>query len=180
MAANGLVADRGWGVDFEAYVAARGQSLLRFARALCGDQASAEDLVQAGLADALAHWERVVAADQPDAYMRQVMLNRFLSWRRSRAAGELVVDMTRVLAHRASGDDTAREVTDRDDVRRSLAELPPRSRAVLVLRYFDGLSDTEIADALGVSAGTVRSTASRALAVLRERSTMARLAEEAT
>jgi RNA polymerase sigma factor (sigma-70 family) len=54
------------------------------------------------------------------------------------------------------------------------------SRAVLVLRYFEGLSDTETADALGVSAGTVRSTASRALAVLRERSTMARLAEEAT
>jgi RNA polymerase sigma-70 factor (sigma-E family) len=167
-------------VEFEAYVAARGIALLRFARVLCGDQATAEDRVQAGLADALAHWERVQAADQPDAYVRRVVLNRFLSWSRSRAARELVVDVTRVLAHRASGDNTAREVSDRDDVRRSLAGLPPRSRAVLVLRFFEGLTDTEIAAVLGVSAGTVRSTASRALALLRERSTTARLAEEAT
>ena len=167
-------------MDFEAYVAARGPALLRFARVLCNDQATAEDLVQAGLADVLAHWERVQTADHPDAYVRRVVLNRFLSWSRSRAAREVVVDVTRVLAHRASGDDIERDAVDRDDVRRALASLPPRSRAVLVLRYFEGLSDAEIAAALGVSAGTVRSTTSRALSVLRERSAVARLAQEPT
>jgi RNA polymerase sigma-70 factor (sigma-E family) len=155
-------------VDFEQYVAARGQALLRLAYVLAGDAHTAEDLTQAALYDALRHWRRVAQASHPDAYVRRVLVNRYLATRRLRASSEVVLEDVEPLAT-ASAPDPATGVADRDEARRVLAGLPPRARAVLVLRYYADLDDAAIADALGIAPGTVRATASRALAVLRER-----------
>lgn len=152
-------------MEFEEYVAARGPALLRFAFVLTRDAHAAEDLTQAALTDVLAKWKRVSAADHPDAYVRRAMLNRHLSWRRRRSAGEVVTaDVPPGLAA-----DHGPGIDARDEARRFLAGLAPRARAVLVLRYYDDLDDDAIATALGVSPSTVRATASRALATLRAR-----------
>jgi RNA polymerase sigma-70 factor (sigma-E family) len=155
-------------VDFEQYVAARGQALLRLAYVLAGDAHAAEDLTQAALYDALRHWRRVSRATHPDAYVRRVMVNRFLATRRRKSAGELVLADVEPLAT-TSVPDVAVGVAARDELDRALADLPPRARTVLVLRYYADLDDAAIADVMGVSPGTVRGTASRALATLRER-----------
>jgi RNA polymerase sigma-70 factor (sigma-E family) len=161
-------------VEFEEYVAARGQALLRLAYVLCGDAHAAEDLTQAALYDALRHWRKVAKADHPDAYVRRVLVNRFLSDKRRKSSGELLVDDVEPVASGgpALSPDPSAGVADRDEARRALAGLAPRARAVLVLRYYADLDDAAIAAALGVSPGTVRSTASRALATLRERLTL--------
>jgi RNA polymerase sigma-70 factor (sigma-E family) len=156
-------------VEFDEYVAARGTALLRFARVLAGDQASAEDLLQAALADAYARWPRVQGADHPDAYLRRVIVNRHLSWRRRRSASELVLSSEAIAASADGLPDIAAGVVDRDQVRQVLASLPARARTILVLRYYQDLGDAEIADLLGVRPATVRSTASRALSLLRDR-----------
>ena len=155
-------------MDFEEYVGARGQALLRLAYVLTGDAHAAEDVTQAALYDALRHWRRVARASHPDAYVRRVLVNRYLATRRLRASSEVVLEDVEPLAT-ASAPDPATGVADRDEVRRVLAQLPPQARAVLVLRYYADLDDAAIADALGVAPGTVRATASRALATLRER-----------
>jgi RNA polymerase sigma-70 factor (sigma-E family) len=160
-------------VEFEEYVAARGQALLRLAYVLCGDAHAAEDLTQAALYDALRHWRKVSKADHPDAYVRRVLVNRFLSDKRRKASGELLVAEVEPVAHHpVLAPDPSAGVADRDEARRALAGLPPRARAVLVLRYYADLDDAAIAGTLGISPGTVRSTASRALATLRERLTL--------
>ena len=155
-------------MDFEQYVAARGQALLRLAYVLSGDAHTAEDLTQSALYDALRHWRKVSRASHPDAYVRRVLVNRYLATRRVRAASEVVLGDVEPLAT-AFTPDPAAGVADRDEVRRVLADLPPRARAVLVLRYYADLDDAAIADVLGVAPGTVRATASRALATLRGR-----------
>jgi RNA polymerase sigma-70 factor (sigma-E family) len=155
-------------VEFDEYVAARGTALLRFARLLTGDQASAEDLLQAALADAYVRWARVRDADHPDAYMRRVIVNRQLSWRRRRSSSEVSTSPAALGAAAAGVPDIALGVVDRDHARRVLAALPPRARTILVLRYYEDLADAEIADLLGLAPATVRSTASRALSALRE------------
>lgn len=154
-------------MEFEEYVAARGPSLLRFAYVLTGNAHAAEDLTQAALTDVLAKWRRVAAVDHPDAYVRKAMLNRHLSWRRRRSSGEVVSDdvPAGVAADHGPGVDA------RDEARRFLTSLPPRARAVLVLRYYEDLDDEAIGTALGISPSTVRATASRALATLRSRVT---------
>jgi RNA polymerase sigma-70 factor (sigma-E family) len=154
-------------LEFEQYVAARGQALLRLAYVLTGDAHAAEDLTQAALYDTLRHWRKVARADHPDAYVRRVLVNRHLATSRRRSSSEVVLDDVEPLAT-AVAPDPATGVADRDEARRVLAELPPRARAVLVLRYYADLDDAAIADTLGVAPGTVRSTASRALATLRE------------
>ena len=153
-------------MEFEQYVAARGQALLRLAYVLTGDAHAAEDLTQAALYDVLRHWRRVTRADHPDAYVRRVVVNRYLSGRRRRASAEVVLDDVESLST-AVVPDPAIGVVARDEVRRALSGLAPRARAVLVLRYYADLDDAAIADALGIAPGTVRSTASRALASLR-------------
>lgn len=152
-------------MEFEEYVAARGASLRRFAYVLTGDAHAADDLTQAALADVLAKWRRVSAADHPDAYVRRAMLNRHLSWRRRRASREVTLAEVPVAAVAAPEG----AVAARDEAVRFLASLPPRSRAILVLRYYADLDDDAIAEQLGIAPSTVRATASRALATLRER-----------
>jgi RNA polymerase sigma-70 factor (sigma-E family) len=153
-------------MEFEDYVAARGQALLRLAYVLTGDQHTAEDLTQAALLDALRHWRRICRASHPDAYIRRVMVNRNLARRRTRASSELVLDDVGPLS-KVFAPDPALAVADRDQVFRALAGLAPRARTVLVLRYYADLDDAAIADCLGLAPGTVRATASRALATLR-------------
>jgi RNA polymerase sigma-70 factor (sigma-E family) len=153
-------------VDFEEYVAARGQALLRFAYVLTTDAHAAEDLVQSALADAYRHWRKVSRADHPDAYVRRIIVNIHLRWRKRRSAGEIPAGLD--LSGTASAGDHADGVVAHEEFRRVLDGLPARSRTVLVLRYYADLDDATIADLMGIGASSVRSAATRALAALRE------------
>jgi RNA polymerase sigma-70 factor (sigma-E family) len=158
-------------VDFDEFVTARGPALLRLALMLTGDAYLAQDLVQSALASAYRHWRRVEAAEAPQAYVRQILVREHLSWRRRRSSEEIVSD-TRSESSRAPTDvrssrDATGEFASRDAAWALLARLPRTQRAVLALRYYEDLSDAQIAAALGCSAATVRSNAARALATLR-------------
>lgn len=151
-------------MEFEDYVAARGPALLRFAFVLAADHHRAEDLTQAALADAYRHWDKVQRAEHPDAYVRRMLLNRHLGWRRLRSSSEL----TRAAPPEPPpAVDHAETVAASDEAWQALALLPARARAILALRYLDDMGDDQIATALGITVSTVRSTASRALRTLR-------------
>jgi RNA polymerase sigma-70 factor (sigma-E family) len=152
-------------VDFDTYMRVRGSALLRFAYLLTGSRQDAEDLAQTALEDALIHWGKVTRAEHPDRYVERMITNRFLQGRRRRSATELVTD--RSWADQASPGDTTAEIVDRDQIKRLLADLPPRVRAVLVLRYYLELDDEAIASMIGSAPGTVRSIANRGLGSLR-------------
>ena len=152
--------------DFSAYLAARQPALLRTAYLLTGNRADAEDLLQVSLAKLYLAWDRVRDREAVDAYVRRIMVNEHSSlWRRAWKRRELAVDeVPERLAH-----------TDRYDDGRSeklwsfVRSLPTKQRAVVVLRYYEELTEAETADVLGVSVGTVKSQCSRALAALRAR-----------
>ncbi|MCI0687756.1 MAG: SigE family RNA polymerase sigma factor [Sporichthyaceae bacterium] len=148
----------------EEFVAARGEALLRGALMLCGSPHEAEDLVQAVLAKVYPRWARISTLDQPEAYVRKVLVHEQL--RRSRRRWRRELAMPAVHAEPAASDDTD-AYASRDAAWSLLAGLPGRQRAVLVLRYYEDLSDPEIATVLGCRASTVRSQAARALATLR-------------
>ena len=147
-------------------VAARLPALRRLAVMLTGEAGPAEDLVQSALARAHRHADRIVGMDSPAAYLRRTLVNEHLSWRRRQGRTPTMRPLADDDSHVA---DPTRVVDLRDQTWRLLATLPRQQRAVLALRYYEDLSDAEIADLLGCSTGTVRSHASRALAVLRER-----------
>jgi RNA polymerase sigma-70 factor (sigma-E family) len=151
-------------VDFTDYVAARGGALERFAFVLAGDADLAQDLVQTALLKAYRRWRWVSRADHPDAYVRRIITTSYLDWRRRRSNAEAPSDP---LPDRA-GPDLAEGVADRDQLRRALATLTPRQRAVLVLRHYEGLDDRAIAALLRCGEVSVRSHASRGLQRLRE------------
>jgi RNA polymerase sigma-70 factor (sigma-E family) len=151
-------------ITFDEFVAAHGRGLLRTALMLCGDTHRAEDLAQATLAGAFRKWRRVAAAGEPAAYVRAMLVNEFLSWRRRRWTTELPVAET---GDTALVDDHQQHYAARSAAWELLAGLPRRQRAVLVLRYYEDLSDADIGRVLGCSASTVRSQASRGLAALR-------------
>jgi RNA polymerase sigma-70 factor (sigma-E family) len=151
--------------DFEGYVAERGSGLLRFAYLLTGDRSRAEDVVQDAMVKVCTRWDRVVAADVPDAYVRRIVLNEFLRWKRRRASHEIVGDV--LDRARPDARDELDELAQRDAVWRALLKLPRRQRSVLVLRYYESLPDRDIASLLGCTEGTVRSLASRAFDALR-------------
>jgi RNA polymerase sigma-70 factor (sigma-E family) len=134
---------------FEEFVSARLPSLLRYAFLLTYDAHLAEDITQEVLVRAQARWRRLSQAGSPEAYVKRMVVNEFLSWRRSRAA-------KLVSLNHSSLDTIARPVTDgtadlaeREAMLHQIATLPPRQRAVIVLRYYEGLSDQEIAECLG-------------------------------
>jgi RNA polymerase sigma-70 factor (sigma-E family) len=151
-------------VTFEDFVDDHGQSLLRLAYVLTGDRHLAEDLAQTALADAYRHWRKVAAARVPEAYVRRMLVNAHLSWRRRRWTTERPAEP---IDAAGSTSDLADAIASRDHARVLLAGLAPRARTVLVLRYYADLDDAGIAEAMGVSESTVRATASRALASLR-------------
>jgi RNA polymerase sigma-70 factor (sigma-E family) len=146
--------------DFDAFVVARGPALLRTAYLLTGDRHLAEDLLQAALTKSFRHWTRIVSGS-PEAYVRQVMARENVSWWRRRKLTELV--MPDVPERAAPGD--ARE--QRLVLDQALRRLTAKQRAVLVLRFYDDLSELQTSRVLGCSVGTVKSQTHRALGRLR-------------
>jgi RNA polymerase sigma-70 factor (sigma-E family) len=151
--------------EFTEFMKGRWPGLVRLAYALTGDRWLAEDLAQAALAAACYSWRRVRRADDPDAYVRRILINaahrRFRERRRSAAERDGPQPALADLADLAEAADT------RSDLLAALGGLPKRQRAVIVLRYWADLSDAQVAELLGCSEGTVRSQAWRALAKLR-------------
>lgn len=163
MSRPGTTAD----AEFTEYASGRQHSLLRTAYLLCGDQHTAEDLVQVTLAKLYLSWDRVRTRGSLDGYTRRILVNEHNSlWRRAWKRRETVTDTPP--DHGERHHDTYDDGTA-DDLWQFLGTLPKRQRTVLVLRFYDDLSDAEIAAALGISLGTVKSQASRALASLRGR-----------
>jgi RNA polymerase sigma-70 factor (sigma-E family) len=152
--------------DFAAYMAVRQASLLRTAYLLTGDRHTAEDLVQTALAKLYLSWDRVQRRELVDGYVRRILVNEQNSlWRRAFKRREVVSDEvpeTRAPAERHDDGETAA-------LWAFVQTLPRKQRAVIVLRYYEDLSEAEIAETLGISVGTVKSQASRALAALRSR-----------
>ena len=146
--------------EFDEWVSAAAPRLHRTAYLLVGDWGLAQDLVQHACASTWLHWSSVEA---PEAYARRVMARTATSWWRRRWRGEIPADP---LPEPEPGDPWA-AVDQRRQVAAALAALPARQRAVLVLRFFDDLSEAEVAAALGWPTGTVKSTTARALAALR-------------
>jgi len=150
---------------FAEFVAARSSELQRSAWLLTGDWHAAHDLVQAALEKTWLRWDKLVRRDQPETYVRRVMTTTYLSWRRRRWTGETP---TSVLPE-TPGDDGGWQAEDlRLSLLTALGRLTPRQRAVIVLRYFDDLSEADTAHALGCSVGAVKAHASRGLRQLRE------------
>lgn len=149
---------------FDAYVAARMSALLSYAHLLTGDPSAAEDVVQTALARTALAWRRVRDKDHPEAYVRRAIVTTQLNAWRARRWREM--PYADVPDHAAYDESEARS-DDRDAMWAALRTLPPRQRAVLVLRYYEGLSEAEIAETLGCAAGTVKSQAAKALARLR-------------
>ena len=152
-------------MTFEEFAAARMPAVLKFAAVLAGDRAIAEDLAQEVLVRAYSRWDTIGCLDRPEFYVRKMILNEFLSWRR-RSSRQIPAGGTSIeLASTAP--DHAAEFGERDALLAELGKLPRRQRAVLVLRYYEDRDDAEIAELLGCTPGTVRGYASRALAALR-------------
>jgi RNA polymerase sigma-70 factor (sigma-E family) len=157
--------------SFTDFVTGQGRGLLRTAWLLTGDWASAEDLVQTTFTKAWRHWDRVGDTDDPAAYVRRIMLNCHLRTMRRRWNGERpTAELPEV-----PGDDEQAASDVRTSLRTALAALPPRQRAVVVLRYFSDLTEAQTAAELGCSVGTVKSQASRAMATLRSHPALAGL-----
>ncbi len=148
---------------FEDWVRSRLAGLMRFAMVLCCDAGLAEDVVQEVLVKAYQRWDTIERLDRPEAYVRRMIVNEHLNWRRkwARYLPSASVGATEPVA------DFADENAERAELLAELAKLPPRQRAVLALRYYAGLSDAEIAETLSCRPSTVRSQAARALAALR-------------
>ncbi|TMR95075.1 SigE family RNA polymerase sigma factor [Nonomuraea basaltis] len=146
---------------FAEFVAERGDALLRYGYVLSGNRHDAADLVQEALLKLRAAWPRLRTKDNPESYARTTMARLHIAAWRLRRREQLAWDPPEHAHHDAlpSGDEQA--------MWQALAGLPRKQRAVLVLRYYEQLSDEEIAGALGISRGTVRSQASRALDKLR-------------
>jgi RNA polymerase sigma-70 factor (sigma-E family) len=150
--------------SFSAYVRARTAALSRIAFLLTGDHHLAEDLVQQTLLRVAGQWGRVVAAGDPDAYVRRALYHQHISWwRRHRRTVEAPGP-----APDAPAPDPSDAVVTAVALQRALAQLAPRQRAVIVLRYFEDLSEAQTAQMLGISVGTVKSQARDALARLRQ------------
>ncbi|MCW2542848.1 MAG: hypothetical protein JWM40_400 [Frankiales bacterium] len=144
-------------MTIEDYVAARYTSLRRLAFLLCGDWTEAEDLVQTALVRCQRRWSRI-SADDPHAYVRRAVINAAHSWRRRQRA-------TAPLAESLAADSPDSDA--RVALLLALRSIPSQQREVLVLRYFEQLSESEIADQLGIPAGTVKSRAARGIAALK-------------
>lgn len=150
---------------FDAFVARRYSGLVRFGYVLTGNRSGAEDLVQTALFRTYLRWNRLRDPDDPTAYVRRAMVNAHVSWTRRSSSHEQLFaeppDSDALHADEDSGN------VERLQMWRDLATLPARMRAVLVLRFYEDLSEAETARVLGCSVGTVKSQTSRGLARLR-------------
>jgi RNA polymerase sigma-70 factor (sigma-E family) len=151
--------------DFDAFFRERVPALLRAAYLLTGDRHLAEDLVQDALARTCRVWRRLADGGNPEAYARRVMYHLQISrWRRKRLAEVASAE----LPERAFQRDHAVDIAERLSLRAALLALPPRQRAVIVLRYFEDQTEAQTAEILGCQIGTVKSNAFRALSRLRQ------------
>jgi RNA polymerase sigma-70 factor (sigma-E family) len=149
---------------FHDFVTARRADLVRTAFLLCGDPDEAHDLVQTALMRVHRRWRSIERQDAPEVYARKVVVNLAASWWRRRLRMRWVP--LSELAEPAG--EPGHQLDDRDELWRAVMTLPPRTRAVLVLRYFEDLSEAETARQLDCSVGSVKSQASRGLARLRQ------------
>jgi RNA polymerase sigma-70 factor (sigma-E family) len=152
-------------VAFGEYVRVRSHALLRSAQTLTGNRADAEDLVQATLVKAYQSWDRIDDDAALDTYVRRVMVNTHISGWRRRRVDEYPTDE---IPDSPSAADATRDSDLRDVVQRALDRLPRQMRAAVILRFYDDMTEPEVAAALGVSVGTVKSTVARAVAKLRK------------
>jgi RNA polymerase sigma-70 factor (sigma-E family) len=150
-------------MTFEEFVRAQLGPLLGLATAMSGDPGLGEDLVQEVLLKAHRHWNKIDKLSSPPSYVRRMLVNEFVSWRRKWSRIVPTADVQLV----DDRPDHASTHADHQALQTQLAGLPRRQRAALALRYFGGLSDTEIAEALGCEVTTVRAYISRGLAALR-------------
>jgi RNA polymerase sigma-70 factor (sigma-E family) len=167
-----------WDPAFEEFAARRTDSLVRTAFFLIGDQHAAEDVVQTALVRTAMHWRAARAS--PDAYIRQVVVNLVRDgWRSGRRrprevplqTGDAEIDRSvsdRLLGHDPVSQPAETLIADRDELLGALRQLPERQRAAVVLRYWDELSVSETAAAMGCTEGTVKSASSRGLVRLRQ------------
>ncbi|WP_331767565.1 SigE family RNA polymerase sigma factor [Embleya sp. NBC_00896] len=150
--------------DFRAFVESRWSGLVRTAYLLTGDHGIAEDVAQSALTKTYVNWRRVQRADNPDAYVRRVLVTTNTDrFRKIRVAEQLSADPPQSI-----GEDPYSRIDQQHMLRDALADLPARQRAVVVLRYWDDLPETEVARILGCALGTVKSQAAKGLAKLRE------------
>ncbi|GAA3616715.1 hypothetical protein GCM10023079_02740 [Streptomyces chitinivorans] len=154
-------------LTFTSYVRARGPVLLRTARSLTANPSDAEDLLQTALTKTYMAWERIEDQRALDGYVRRALVNtRTSQWRKRRVDEYSCEELPE--PEPVPGPDPAEQQAVRDAVWRAVLALPERQRAMVVLRYYEDLSEAQTAAVLGVSVGTVKSAVSRALAKLRE------------
>ncbi|SHL68861.1 SigE family RNA polymerase sigma factor [Actinacidiphila paucisporea] len=153
--------------QFTAYVRTKGPTLLRTARSLTPNPADAEDLLQTALTKTYLAWDRIDDHRAVDGYVRRTLVNTRTSQWRKRKVDEFSTDE---LPEPAAGGapDLTEQQAQRDALLRAIARLPPRQRAMVVLRYYEDMSEAQTAEAMGVSVGTVKSAVSRALGKLRD------------
>jgi RNA polymerase sigma-70 factor (sigma-E family) len=152
---------------FDQFVADRLDRLLRYATAMTCDRYLAQDIVQDVLLRAQHRWSRIAAMDAPYLYVKRMVTNEYLSWRRRRAARDIASSASTLDTLTPPVSDPAIRHAERDAMRARIAVLPRKQRAALVLRYYDDCTDAEIATVLRCTEGTVRSHISRALKTLR-------------
>jgi RNA polymerase sigma-70 factor (sigma-E family) len=152
--------------EYDDVYAALWPRLVRTAYAVSGDLGVAEDAVQTAFAKAYRGWRRIARMEAPEAYLRRMVVNEVLNDRRR---ARRTHEVTRADPPEIATPGSPEPELARDELWRAIATLPPRQRAVLVLRYYEDLSEQQIADALGCRPGTVKSQASAALASLRGR-----------
>ena len=150
-------------LEFRDYVRSRSRALLRTAYLLTGNLADAEDLVQSALAKTYVAWDRIEDRSALDGYVRRAIVNTHISWWRRRRVEEFPTDELpdQAVADHAVGSDM------QEALRRAVDRLPQRMRAAIMLRYYDDMTEAEVAEVLGVTLGTVKSTVARAMAKLR-------------
>ena len=154
--------------SFSSYVRARQPVLLRTARSLTANPSDAEDLLQTALTKTYVAWERIEDHRALDGYVRRALLNTRTSQWRKRRVDEFVCEELPEPEPVRGGDDPAEQQALHDAMWRAIMKLPARQRAMVVLRYYEDLSEVQTAEVLGVSVGTVKSAVSRALGKLRE------------
>ncbi len=161
--------------DFRAFVEANGATLLHAARLLTGDHHRGEDLLQTALTQTFLAWERIVDLGALDGYVRRTLVNtRTSQWRRRRLDEFSCADMPEPAGRGHAVGDPAEHQAQRDAVWRAVGRLPPRQRAMVVLRFYEDLTEAQTAEVMGVTIGTVKSAVSRALVRLRTDSELRR------
>lgn len=155
-------------MTFEEFVSIRLGALVRYATVVTWDPHLAEDITQDVLVRAQARWSRISRLDAPEQYVKRMVLNEFLSWRRRRAARLIPLSRESLDGLAPPAPDISTAWDERDAALRLIATLPPRQRAAIALRFYEDLSHEEIAKLLGCRTVTVRAYISRALATLRD------------